>query len=149
MTPTTIDSQTLRFNQMSIVALVLTGFIFDLRILPAIVALILLAGAIRPSLSLFRLIYTRVIVPAGLLTPRAVEDDGLAHRFAQLLGGLMLAAASVAFLFGHVYTGWLLSWVVVILAGVNLVFGFCVGCFLYYRIQRMRSGRLTTHSKEA
>lgn len=149
MTPTMIDVQALRFNQMSIVVLVLTGFIFDVRIIPAIVALILLAGAIRPSLSVFRLIYAQVIVPAGLLTPRVVEDNGLAHRFAQLLGGLMLAIASVAFLFEDAYTGWLLSWVVALLAGVNLAFGFCVGCFLYYRIQRMRTGRLTTHSPEA
>ena len=49
MTPTMIDVQALRFNQMSIVVLVLTGFIYDVRVLPAIVALILLAGAIQPG----------------------------------------------------------------------------------------------------
>lgn len=145
MTAARVDTNALKFNQISIVVLVLTGFIFDLRLLPGLVAVILLTGAIHPPLSLFRWIYHRIIVPAHLLSPRPAEDDGAAHRFAQFLGGLMLAGASIAFLAGEPTTGWVLSWIVVILAGVNLAFGFCAGCFLYYQIRKFR----THHHDEA
>lgn len=147
MAAKTIDANAPRFNQIGIVILVLTGFIFEIRILPALVGAILLLGGIFPAYSLFQLIYRRVIVPAGLLTPQIVEGDGAAHRFAEVLGGLTMAVASVAFLVGQAYIGWILSWVVVVLAGVNLAFGFCAGCFLYYQIQKHRTDRSTAHTQ--
>ncbi len=147
MTAKSIDTTALQFNQISIVVLVLTGYILDLRVLPAIVAAILLAGVIDPRLSLFRWIYRGLVVPAGILTPQVVEDDGSAHRFAQFLGGLTLSAASIALFAGSATAGWILAWVVVVLAGVNLAFGFCTGCFLYYllRRRRPRHSATTTH----
>ena len=142
-----VDTSALQFNQISIVVLVLLGYIFDIPVLPAIVAAILLAGVVDPRLSLFRRIYRGVVVPAGILAPQIVEDDGAAHRFAQLLGGLMLSAASLALFTGWPTTGWVLAWVVVVLAGVNLAFGFCAGCFLYYHLRRRRPPHAasTTH----
>ena len=149
MASKTVDTNALRFNQISIVVLVLTGFIFDLSIIPALVAAILLIGAVFPQDSLFRWIYHRAIVPAGLLVPEIVEDDGAAHRFAQLLGGVTLTAAAIALFAGESYAGWALAWLVVVLAGVNLAFGFCTGCFIYYQIRKFRSGRSTEHTQEA
>ena len=139
MATKTVDTSALQFNQISIIVLVLAGYIVDFPILPALVAVILLAGVIDQRLSLFRWIYRIAILPARLLAPRFVEDDGAAHRFAQLLGGVTLTAASVALFTGATFVGWLLAWVVVVLAGVNLVFGFCTGCFLYYQIRKFRS----------
>ena len=139
MAAKTVDTTALRFNQISIVVLVLLGYVFDLRLFPAFVAAVLLAGVIDPRLSLFRAIYRSLIIPTGILSPVVVEDDGAAHRFAQLLGGLMLTASAIALFNGYAVTGWTLAWVVVVLAGVNLAFGFCTGCFMYYQIQKIRA----------
>lgn len=149
MATSTFDNSALRFNQMSIVILVVTGFILDLRVLPLIVGAILFVGSIAPRLSVFRWVYRSVIVPLKILTPQIVDDDGAAHRFAQLLGGLTLLAASVALFTGAAVTGWVLAWVVIALAGVNLLFGFCTGCFIYYRITKFTAGRSAEHSQEA
>lgn len=149
MAATNVDTSALRFNQISIVVLVLMGYIFDVRILPALVAVILLAGVIDQRMSLFRWLYKTVILPAGLLAPRIVEDDGAAHRFAQLLGGLTLTAASIALFTGSASAGWILAWIVIVLAGVDLAFGFCTGCFLYYQIQKFRSAHATDSTRGA
>jgi hypothetical protein len=146
MATKTVDTNALRFNQISIVVLVLAGYIFDIRILPAIVAVILLLGAVSPRYSLFRWVYSHLIVPAGLLSPQIVEDDGAAHRFAQALGGVTLTAAVIALYFISNYAGWALAWVVVLLAGVNLAFGFCTGCFIYYQIRKFRASHAPQHA---
>lgn len=149
MATSTVDTNALRFNQIGIVVLVLTGFILDLRVLPLIVGTILLVGSIAPRLSVFRWVYRSVIVPLKILTPQIVDDDGAAHRFAQLLGGFTLLASAVALFTGAAVTGWVLAWVVIALAGANLLFGFCTGCFIYYRIQKYKAGHSAEHSREA
>jgi hypothetical protein len=149
MAEKTVDTNALRFNQIGIIVLVLAGFIFDIRIIPALVAAILLAGVLDGRLSIFRWVYRAVILPARLLTPQIVEDDGAAHRFAQLLGGLTLSAAAIALFIGSLTTGWILAWVVLALAGANLVFGFCTGCFLYFQIRKFRSARSAERAQEA
>jgi hypothetical protein len=145
----TVDMNALRFNQISIVVLVLIGFLADLPVLPGVVSAILILGAIKPDLSLFRGVYKHLIVPTGLLVPLPVPDDGAAHRFAQLLGGLFLAASTVFLYTGSAVTGWSLAWIVILLAATNLFFGFCAGCFVYYQIARFRSRNAGTSVKEA
>ena len=139
MKTNTVDNNALRFNQISIVVLVMSGFLLDQPVLPAIVGAILLIGVVNPDLSVFRRIYKHVIVPAGLLSPQPIADDGAAHRFAQLLGGLTLAAASILLYTGSPVAGWSLAWVVILLATMNLFFGFCAGCFVYYQVRRLGS----------
>ena len=62
-----IDLSALKFNQLSIVSLVLTGFIFNLLFLPVFVAGVLLIGSIFPSLALFKQTYKYIVVPLGLI----------------------------------------------------------------------------------
>ena len=48
----------------------------------------------------------------------------------------MLVVATVLLWSGAAVAGWVLAWVVVVLAGANLFLGFCLGCFLYYQLAR-------------
>jgi hypothetical protein len=50
----------------------------------------------------------------------------------------VLAGATAAFVTAHFSLGWVLTWVVIALAGVNLFGGFCVGCAVYYWLARWR-----------
>ncbi len=69
---------------------------------------------------------------------KPVDEDPRPHRFARTLGAVFLIAASLAFSFGHPYLGWTLALVVAALAWINLLFRFCLGCFLYYQFRLLR-----------
>ena len=49
----------------------------------------------------------------------------------------VLIVALIAFLAGAATAGWALAILVIVLAGVNLFFGFCAGCFVYFQLQRL------------
>ena len=104
--------------------------------LPAL-ALMMLAGAASPRTNLPRLLYARVLKPRHLVRPRVVEEDPAPHRFAQLVGGVFLAAASVAALLGAVGIAWILGWIVAALAFLNFAFDICVGCIMYAQLVRI------------
>ncbi len=131
-----VDHTALRFNQAMIIALLLAAFLLNQAWLVAFVAAVMLAGTLWPSAGLFKLAYTRLLRPAGLLRPHVLEDDPAPHLFAQGLGGLFLLGALAAFALGAAFVGWLLAGIVVALAAVNLFLNFCLGCFLYYQLAR-------------
>jgi hypothetical protein len=133
-----LDVTALKFNQLAIILLVLIGFITDEPYLAAFVAAVLLVGAFSPGLGLFRLTYLYVVKPLKLLKPEPVEDNPSPHRFAQLLGGILLGVGSVFLFAGFHVVGWTLAWIVVFLAAANVIFGFCAGCFVYYQLARLR-----------
>ena len=131
-----VDQTALRFNQACIILLLLLGFLTDQVWLVALVAAVMLIGTWWPSAGLFKLIYARLLKPAGWLKPQIVPDEQAPHLFAQGLGGIFLVLSLLAFLLGSAVIGWALAIIVVILAGVNLFAGFCVGCFIFYQLAR-------------
>jgi hypothetical protein len=100
-------------------------------------ALMLLGGALSPATSLPRAIYLGVLKPRGLVRSRVRVEDPAPHRFAQLVGGIFLAAASVAALAGHLTVAWTLGWIVIALAFLNFAFDICVGCIVYAQMVRL------------
>lgn len=70
-----------------------------------------------------------------------VEDRRL-MRFNNSIAIVLLALAQIAFLLGAPGVGWVLATMVALAAAVALA-GFCVGCFLYYRL-RLLQHRLAT-----
>jgi hypothetical protein len=102
----------------------------------AFVAAVMLIGTGWPKAGLFKLVYARLLKPAGLLKPDIKFDDPQPHLFAQGVGSIFLVASTLALLAGAAVLGWTLAGIVVVLAAVNLFFGFCVGCFLYFQLAR-------------
>jgi hypothetical protein len=140
-----VDHTALRFNQASIIALLIVGFLFDQSWLVAFVAAVMLIGTVWPKAGLFKLIYARWLKPGGWLKPDLVADEAQPHLFAQGVGGLVLLISLLALGAGATTLGWILAGIVVVLAAVNLFLGFCVGCFLFYQLAR-RGIRLTLPS---
>jgi hypothetical protein len=62
-----------------------------------------------------------------------VQDRPEPHNFAQGLGGVFLAISSVLLLPAPVL-GLALALLVAVLAFVNLAFGYCLGCQIYYQL---------------
>ncbi|WP_448594770.1 DUF4395 domain-containing protein [Thermoflexus hugenholtzii] len=132
-----VDHTALKFNQASIITLNLLAFVFNLPALVAFVALVMLVGTAFPAAALFQQIYFRILKPRGWLRPRVLTDNPEPHRFAQGLGGTFLALGAAAVFLGYTPIGWALAWLVIVLAALNLFFGFCAGCFVYYQLSRL------------
>lgn len=131
-----VDHTAIKVNQAAIILFTILAFVFDRPWLVAFVAAVMLVGTLIPRAGLFKLFYSHVLKPAGLLKPHLVPDEPQPHLFAQGLGGLFLLLATVAFLLEAPLVGWVLTGIVVALAAINLFFGFCLGCFIFYQLAR-------------
>jgi hypothetical protein len=123
---------------LNVVAFAL-GFVLQVRyawVLSLVVGLIMLGGIANPNLALFRQFYLQVLKPRGVVKPNVVQEDATPHQFAQGVGGSFLLASAVAFLLGATEVGWVLVWIVIVLAFVNFAFDFCVGCQMYFQLDR-------------
>jgi hypothetical protein len=134
-----LDRTALRVNQASIIALLAVGFVLDQPWLVAFVCAVMAVGTAFPRAALFQRFYRDVLRPAGVLRPDMHIEDAAPHRFAQGLGAAVLLAASVSLFGGAATLGWGLAFVVIALAAINLIFGFCAGCFVYFQLHRLRS----------
>ncbi|HEV3100882.1 MAG TPA: DUF4395 domain-containing protein [Candidatus Dormibacteraeota bacterium] len=140
MALTTVDHSALKVNQTGIVATVLVAFFGSyfyqpILVLIPLLAVVLLLGTFAPQFALFKQIYFKVLKPAGIVKPRPAQDRPEPHNFAQGLGGVFLAIASV-FLLPLPVAGLALSLLVAVLAFVNLAFGYCLGCQIYYQLSK-------------
>ncbi|MCL5998254.1 MAG: DUF4395 domain-containing protein [Chloroflexi bacterium] len=131
------DRTSVRFNQAAIIAFLVAGFLFNLPWLVVFVAVVMALGTGYPPAALFQRIYRDILRPAKLLQPDLHDEDAAPHRFAQGMGAGVLILSILAFLAGSASLGWALALLVSVLAAVNLVFGFCAGCFVYFQLQRL------------
>jgi hypothetical protein len=138
MSTQVVDHSALKVNQTGIVTTVLVAFIGSafyrpLLVLIPLLAVVLLLGTFAPQLALFKQIYFKVLKPRGIVKARPVQDRPEPHNFAQGLGGVFLVVASV-FLIPLPVVGLALSLLVAVLAFVNLAFGYCLGCQIYFQL---------------
>ncbi len=148
-----VDHSALKVNQTGIIATVLVAFIGSAFYRPALfliplLAIVLLVGTFAPPYALFKQLYFQVLKPRGIVKPRPVQDRPEPHNFAQGLGGVFLTISSLlifaplltgnfrpdsALLISYVI-GLALALIVAVLAFVNLAFGYCVGCQIYFQL---------------
>ncbi len=134
-----VDRMALRVNQACIIGFLALAFLLVQPWLVAFVFAVMAIGTAFPQAALFQRFYRDVLRPAGLLKPDLHAEDAAPHRFAQGMGAAVLLIAAIALFVGAQALGWGLSFVVIALAAVNLFFGFCAGCFVYFQLQRLRS----------
>ena len=133
-----VDTHLAKFSQACTVLLTAIAFLLNQPLIVIITAVILALAALVPAASPYRLVYRGIVLSLRLLRPRIVEDDPRPHRFAQGVGAVFLIASSfVLFLTHAAVVGWTLDLVVFVLSGINLIFGFCAGCFVYYHLGRL------------
>ncbi len=134
-----IDRNALRWNQSCIVVLVVVAFVVGGNAgawIVLILGLSLAIGAVLPGSGPLQLIYRHLVRRSGLLKADVVNEDPAQHRFAQVLGSVFLVISGVLLLADFAVVGWALAAVVLSLALVNLVFGFCAGCFMFLHLER-------------
>lgn len=131
-----VDQNAIKFSQTVIAVWIAVAGALGAPWLIIFLAAALAVSAGSPGRSLFRLLYERVAVPAGVVRPRVIPDDPVPHRFAQGLGAVVLWLSSLTLLVGVPLLGWLLAGLVAVLALLNVLAGFCAGCFIYYQLAR-------------
>ena len=147
------DRSVLKVGQVFIMSINIVafavGFALQVRfawILSTLVGLLMLGGLASSDLALFKRFYLGVLKPRGIVKPNVVEEDATPHQFAQGVGGSFLIFATIAFLAGAAEVGWILVWIVIVLAFVNFAFDFCVGCQMYFQLDRFH---LIPHRSDA
>lgn len=132
-----VDHTGLKVGQALTIILLLAGFILNSWILVAIVAVAQLFGALDTPFAPYRLIYTKIVKPSGIVKPNVIVDNPEPHRFAMLVGAIFNTVATIALLIGAPALGWVLVWVVIALANLNFWLNVCVGCMMYYQFNRL------------
>jgi|ERR1035437_1598920 hypothetical protein len=136
------DRSPLKVGQVILITGLLASWLVALARPAAAIALpvfavMLLGSALSRATSLPRALYAGVLKPRGLVRPRVRVEDPAPHRFAQLVGGAFLVAASLAAVLGHLNVAWTLGWIVIALAFLNFAFDVCVGCIVYAQLVRV------------
>ena len=130
-----VDHSALRVNQALIIALLIAGFVLNNVWVIVFVGAVMVIGATARQPG-FKLAYN-LFKSQGWLKPEVVADNPEPHLFSQGLGAAFVTGSAIALFAGAAVLGWTLAWIVVALAALNLFGGFCVGCFVYYWLNRV------------
>ncbi|HKB60474.1 MAG TPA: DUF4395 domain-containing protein [Gallionellaceae bacterium] len=131
-----VDHAEIKLGQIFTIIMATAAFILsDPRWLIALGAIFLVTALYRP-LSPFVLVYRNVVRPLGVMHSDYRLDNIQPHTFGQLVGALTVAIALALLYAGYGMAGWAIVW---ILSGLTLTsyLGWCIGCFMYYRINRL------------
>ena len=124
-----IDARAPRFNQAVIGGLAAVALVTGWWWLLAILALQLILG-----LTLGRRWCLPCVTYYEVVQPRFGEgplEDSRPPRFANMIGAVVLSAATLAHLAGFALLGWILGGLVAVLALLAASTGLCVGCEFY------------------
>lgn len=139
MTHIKIDHSAIKTGQLLTIATLLGAYIFARWEPVAILAVIFLVTSLHLEWGPFAIVYRFLLQPLGLVKADLRTDNAQPHRFGQAVGAVSAALAAAALFAGYAMLGWLLVWVLIGLTAVSF-FGWCIGCFIYYQINRSGLG---------
>jgi len=131
-----VDHSLLKAHQLVVISLNVLAFILNLPVLAVFVALVMGIGSVLKTPG-FGFVYKNFLKPRGWMKPDILDDNPEPHRFAQVLGFVFMTAGSIALFLEANVLGWGLVWLVAALAALNAFGGFCVGCAVYYWLNRL------------
>jgi hypothetical protein len=132
------DRNALRFGQISLISVLVLGYVFNLPYAIYVGALMLFSALVIPSWAPQLLLY-RVFVHNNWTQTAIYDEDPAPHQFAQQMGLGVLVIGIVASIVGSLTIAWGATLVVIALALLNVTTGFCAGCFVYAQIAKLRS----------
>jgi len=133
-----VDRTAIKINQFFVILFSLSAFLLNSTFIVFCLGVIMFIGAFIPKIAIFHQVYHRILKPLGVVKPELVEEVSNPHQFAQAMGGTILLLSVVLILFFELTLfGWGLILLVALLALVNLVLGFCAGCFIYFQFSKV------------
>jgi hypothetical protein len=140
-----VDHSAIKTGQVLAIATLTVAFLFDRWEPVALLAAIFLITSMFFEWGPFALIYRLLLKPLGLVRPDPRTDNPQPHRFGQAVGAASAALAAAALYSGHATLGWTLVWVLIALTAISLM-GWCIGCFIYYQLNRFGLGGFFAHA---
>lgn len=131
------DRNALKVAQITLVVVLGVAYISATPWLIYAGALLLALALSAPQYAPQAFVY-RAVRRIGLIGSHIVDEDPAPHRFAQQMGFAVLLIASVAAALGWLGVAWSATLLVIALALLNIVLGFCAGCFVHAQIARLR-----------
>jgi hypothetical protein len=135
-TQSTVDHAAIKTGQLLSIATLLVAQVTGRWELVAALAVIFLVTALVNPIGPFVLVYRLLLKPSGMVKPDMRIDNLQPHLFGQAVGAASAAIAAIALHAGHVYIGWGLVWILIVLTAISFK-GWCIGCFLYYQLNRL------------
>jgi len=102
-------------------------------------AVVFASTAADPRLGPYALLYRSLIAPR--LGPTAEREDAAPVRFAQLVGFVFLAVATIGYFSGVTAIGVVFAAFGLLAAFLNAAFGLCLGCEAYLAGRRLTARR--------
>lgn len=140
----TVDHSAIKTGQLLAIATLAGAFVLDRWEPIAVLAGVFLMTSVFFEWGPFALVYRLLLKPLGLVKPDLRADNAQPHRFGQAVGALSAALAAAALYFDHTTLGWILVWVLIALTGISFM-GWCIGCFIYYQLNRLGLGGFFAH----
>lgn len=140
-----VDHAAIKTGQILSIVTLAISYILNLWTLVAMLAAIFLITALAWECGPFALLYRFVLKPVGLVKPDIRPDNLQPHRFGQAVGAVSAMIAAALLYFGQDTAGWLLVAILAMLTAVSYM-GWCIGCFIYYQLNRFGLGGFFSHS---
>ena len=140
-----VDHAEIKMGQ--VLTIIISGIALALQnIIPLIIlaGIFLLSGTVR-SMSPFSLLYRWIIKPLKIIKSDYRLDNIQPHKFGQLIGAITVVLALVLIQFGYTTAGWIIVGVLIALTAISYA-GWCVGCYMYYQLNRLGLGGFFKHS---
>lgn len=132
----TVDHSAIKTGQLLSIAMLITALVLNRWELVGVLAVIFLITALINPLGPFVLVYRLLLKPIGAVKPDMRIDNLQPHLFGQAVGAASAAIAAFALYAGYAYAGWILVFVLIVLTAISFK-GWCIGCFLYFQLNRM------------
>lgn len=140
-----IDHAEIKMGQILTIVISAIALVLQNQILLIILGCIfLLSGTVR-VISPFSLLYRWVINPLGIIKSDYRLDNIQPHKFGQLVGVITVVLALILMHFGFTFAGWSIVIVLIVLTATSYA-GWCVGCFMYYQLNRLGLGGFFKHA---
>jgi hypothetical protein len=133
-----IDHTAIRTSQVIVIILNVIAFSLNLPWLVVLTTIFIIIGVVI-GVPGFAFVYRYGLKPLGILKPDVRLDNREPHRFAALMGSMLMGASSSALFSGAGALGWTLNWMMTGLSALNAFAGFCVGCMIYYWLTRLKA----------
>ena len=136
---THVDHAEIKMGQILTVVISSVALILQEPILLISLGVIfLLSGTVR-ALSPFSMLYRWVVNPIGIMKSDYRLDNIQPHKFGQLVGALTILMALGVMQLGYPMLGWGVTVLLILLTMVSYA-GWCIGCYMYYQLNRIGLG---------
>jgi len=131
-----VDHAEIKTGQLFTLAFSALAFLFQEPYWLAALGIVFLITVMYRPASPFVLAYRHLVSPLGLMRSDYRLDNIQPHTFGQLVGALTVGAALLLLFGGYAAAAWV---VVGVLFGLTLAsyLGWCMGCFLYFQLNRL------------